>query len=63
MAVIGPSVPVISKIKDIYRRVVYVKNFEYNKLVRAKDLIEAYMTDTEDNIVNIQFDFNPANMY
>jgi primosomal protein N' (replication factor Y) len=63
MAVIGPSVPVISKIKDIYRRVVYVKNFEYNELVRAKDLIEAYITDTEDNIVNIQFDFNPANMY
>jgi primosomal protein N' (replication factor Y) len=63
MMVIGPSVPVISKIKDIYRRVVYVKNFEYNRLIEVKNQIEKYMCDQENNEVSIQFDFNPGNMY
>lgn len=64
MIIIGPSAPVISKIKDIYRRVVYIKNFKYNKLAELKDGIEEYLSGNESETdFSVQFDFNPMNMY
>lgn len=64
MQMIGPSVPVIAKIKDIYRRVVYVKHNRYNKLVEIKDYIEAYIEQQKlDEQINVIFDFNPMNIY
>ncbi len=62
--IIGPSKASVSKVSDMYRRVVYIKHSKYNELIRIKDTIENYI---EDNVeykgVNIQFDFNPMNNY
>ncbi len=64
MLIIGPAVPVISRIKDIYRRVVYVKNIKYNKLSELKDHVEEYMSKKDTPLeFSLQFDFNPMNMY
>ncbi len=64
LKLVGPSVPEISKIKDIFRRVVYIKHSQYNKLVEIKDYIEMYdVSGKTDDMVSVQFDFNPINMY
>lgn len=64
LKLVGPSVPEISKIKDIFRRVVYIKHSQYNKLVEIKDYIELYdVSEKTDDMVSVQFDFNPINMY
>ena len=58
--VIGPADASIVKIQDIYRRVIYVKSTDYDKLVYIKDCIE----NTEGlnaNRVRVSFDFNPLN--
>ncbi len=64
LQIVGPSIPEISKIKDVFRMVVYIKHNQYNKLIEIKDYIE---TDEEENrtddAVSILFDFNPINMY
>ena len=64
MILIGPAVPVISKIRDMHRRVIYIKDCDYNELIHFKDAVEEYV-NTRDNGygVNIQFDFNPMNLY
>lgn len=64
LVVIGPAVPVLSRIKDIYRRVIYLKSAYYNKLIEVKDYIELLdICDMTNDEVNLQFDFNPMNMY
>ena len=64
MRIIGPSSPVIAKIRDIYRRVVYIKNYRYNELVALKDQIEIYVSEKKElQDFSLQFDFNPLNMY
>ena len=64
MRIIGPSAPVIAKIRDIYRRVVYIKNYRYNELVALKDQIEIYVSEKKElQDFSLQFDFNPLNMY
>lgn len=64
MKMIGPSIPVISKIKDIHRRVVYIKHNRYNMLVDIEANIEDYFIQiNKDNKVNMMFDLNPMNMY
>ena len=64
MKIIGPSIPVIAKIRDIYRRVVYIKNYRYNELVALKDQSEMYVSEKKElQDFSLQFDFNPLNMY
>lgn len=62
--IIGPSDCTISKINDIYKKVIYIKQKKYNKLVQIKDILEKYIdkNDSYKNI-NVQFDFNPMNTY
>lgn len=58
--VIGPSQATITKVKDVYRHVIYVKHKDYEALTRMKDLLEHYMEDKgifEKAVVS--FDFNP----
>ena len=43
MEILGPSVPRIEKIKDLYRRVVYIKCKNYDILIRLRKFIEEYM--------------------
>ena len=58
--VIGPASPGIDKIKDVYRRVIYIKTERYELLVRIKDRVEKYIEINPGfNSMRIQFDFNP----
>ena len=63
LEVIGPASPVVDKIKDIYRRVIYIKAPEYRTLIRVKDLMEQYIEINSGFAkLRIQFDFNPMNL-
>ena len=58
--VIGPASPGIDKIKDIYRRVLYIKEENYGALVGIKDRVEKYIEiNSGFDKMRIQFDFNP----
>jgi len=64
LELIGPASAYISKTKDIYRRVLYIKHESYNTLVMVKDNIENNMDIfTINKQINIQFDFNPMTIY
>ena len=58
--IIGPADGNISKINDVYRKVIYLKHKDYEELVKIKNQIEAISEEiTEQSKVSIQFDFNP----
>lgn len=59
--IVGPVDASISKINDVYRKVIYMKAKDYNRLVELKDQLERYVKDnpTYRNIL-VQFDFNPV---
>ena len=58
--VIGPASPGIDKIKDVYRRVIYIKAERYELLVGIKDRVEKYIEiNSGFDSMRIQFDFNP----
>ncbi|MCR5100826.1 MAG: primosomal protein N' [Butyrivibrio sp.] len=63
--IIGPASAAISRIKDIYRMVIYVKDKDYDVLIDIKDILEEYlaqMAKTEDvSGLQVQFDFDPVN--
>ena len=63
LSVIGPSEPAISKIKDVYRRVLYIKHRDYRILVDVKDYVEEWLKENGENDVSVFFDLNPVNMY
>ena len=57
--VIGPAPAPVGKVKDIYRRVIYLKHENYDLLVRIKDRLEEYIEiNSGFRKVNIQFDFS-----
>lgn len=59
---IGPASAAIGKVNDIYRRVIYLKEKDYDRLVALKDEIEVFAKDlTDKKKINITFDFNPMN--
>ncbi|MCR5774718.1 MAG: primosomal protein N' [Lachnospiraceae bacterium] len=59
MQVIGPADAAISKINDIYRKVIYVKSEDYELLAGLKDVIEADRMGRQDFSGRIEFDFDP----
>lgn len=63
MQVIGPATASIGRIQDIYRNIFYIKHSDYDLLVRAKDVMEAYIAQKEWNTDTVQFDFNPMSGY
>lgn len=63
LSVIGPSEPAISRIKDMYRRVLYIKHQDYMVLVEIRDCIEQWFKESGEAGVSVFFDFNPMNMY
>lgn len=65
VSVIGPAEPVINKLNDIYRRVIYFKSGEYNNLLFVKKLLDDSVKRNQALFENIrvQYDFNPTNMY
>ena len=62
--IIGPASPGIGKINDVYRKVIYIKDENYDTLVRIKNGLEQYI---EVNLgyrkMRIQFDFNPMHVF
>ena len=59
-AVIGPASPGIDKVKDIYRRVLYIKAPEYDTLTGIKNRLEQYIEiNSGFGKMRIQFDFDP----
>lgn len=56
---IGPSPATISKINNVYRRLIYVKSNEQSELKAIMDKLEDY--DIEG--INITLDVNPVKMY
>ena len=57
--VIGPAPASVGKVKDVYRRVLYLKHENYDLLVRIKDRLEEYIEiNSGFRKVNIQFDFS-----
>ena len=65
--VIGPAQASITKIRDLYRFVLYVKSEKYDKLVRCKDRAEAFLAYLvrigRDPQVQVQFDFDPVSPF
>lgn len=62
LQVIGPADPVIAKVNDIYRKVMYIKGADYSQLISIKDKLEIYITEEEiTKKGTVQFDFNPMN--
>ena len=60
VCVIGPASPGIDKIKDVYRRVIYMKAPQYDVLIKMKDRLEQYIEiNSGFDKMRIQFDFNP----
>ena len=59
---VGPADAAIAKVNDIYKKVIYLRASDYEKLVMIKDKVEAYVKDKPSykNTI-IQFDFNPMN--
>ena len=61
---IGPASPYVTKVKDIYRRVLYLKSGDYEALTQMKDKLEQYIEiNTGFKTMRIQFDFNPMNVF
>ena len=56
----GPVWAAIPKIRDVYRKIIYLKSADRNELVRAKNLVEIYTKEKSHfNKVSVQFDFEP----
>ncbi|SHI88443.1 replication restart helicase PriA [Parasporobacterium paucivorans] len=64
LQVIGPSDAGIAKIKDIYRKVIYLKHEENDILVKIKNQIEKEIKENGSfGQAGVQFDFDPMNNY
>uniref|UniRef100_UPI004057B400 replication restart helicase PriA n=1 Tax=Agathobacter sp. TaxID=2021311 RepID=UPI004057B400 len=61
LQMVGPADAAISKINDVYRKVIYIKTKHYRTLVEIKDRMEWYTKENKDfQAISIQFDFNPV---
>lgn len=64
LIMLGPSSAVLTKLRDIFRFVIYIKDNDVDKLVSIKDCVEAIKSECIDpKQVLIQFDFDPANSF
>ena len=58
--VIGPAAPAVGKVKDVYRKVLYLKQESYEILIEMKDRMEQYIELNRGFAkMRIQFDFDP----
>lgn len=64
LEIIGPANPAVSKIRDVYRKVIYLKHEEYGVLTQTKDKLEKYIEINEGfQKIRIQFDFDPVQAF
>lgn len=61
---IGPAGPAVGKVKDIYRKVIYMKHAQYDALIDMKDKLEQYIEINPGFLkLRIQFDFDPMGIF
>ena len=60
---IGPTDAGIRKLKDVYRRMIYVKSRDIDTLTAVKDMAEEYFEEKHPENVRISFDLDPMNGY
>ncbi len=64
LRVTGPTPAVISKISDIYRRVIYLKHEDTKELYRVREMLdEAVKNETIRKEIRVEFDENPLYAY
>lgn len=64
VTIIGPTSPSVSKVNDVYRKVLYLKHAEYGVLIDMKDKLEQYIEINPGfQNLRIQFDFNPIKIF
>lgn len=64
LRIIGPATPVISKVKDMYRRILYLKSEKEDLVLQGKDTLEQYAGNMEEQgKFRIYFDLNPMKGY
>ncbi|BCN31574.1 replication restart helicase PriA [Anaeromicropila herbilytica] len=62
--IIGPTNASLSKANDIYRKIIYLKHENYDKLKDVKNYLEGYINFSEHfKLCSVQFDFNPMSSY
>lgn len=62
--VIGPASPYVGKVKDVYRRILYLKDESYDTLIEMKDKMEQYIEmNSGFSKMRIQFDFDPMKVF
>ena len=59
LQLIGPADAAISKINDIYRKVLYAKSADYEVLAGLKDAVENDRMKRQDFSSRVEFDFDP----
>ncbi|MEF9942133.1 MAG: primosomal protein N' [Lachnospiraceae bacterium] len=64
LQIIGPTSPYVGKVRDVYRRIIYLKEEKYDTLIGIKNKLEQYMElNSGFDKVRVQFDFNPMNIF
>ena len=59
LQVVGPAPEIVSRVQDIYRRVIYIKYKDRNVLTALKDKLEEYIEmNSGFSNIHIQFDFH-----
>lgn len=61
--VIGPADAAIARMKDIYRKVLYVKHTEEQAVISLKNRLEERLNQIETGNTEVFFDLNPMNGY
>ncbi len=61
--IIGPAKAVISRISDIYRMVVYIKDSEIDELIAIKDFVDEMSEKLDKNRISIQYDIDPIGSF
>ncbi len=57
--VLGPAPDSISRLKDFYRQVFYVKDADYERLSDVKDALEEWRRVHPVGNTSVQYDFDP----
>ena len=62
IVIMGPEDAYVGKLRDVYRRVIYVKDDDYDKLVAVKDVIDKFLLEQKQyRNTTTWFDFDPIN--
>jgi primosomal protein N' (replication factor Y) len=64
ISLVGPADAGVSKVKDMYRKVLYLKCRDQELLLGEKEKLEAVLRENQSlHFLNVQFDMNPVNGY